>query len=228
MSDKQQDVVRNKSLWKFLIFLPLDSQLEETLRSTIFFLLMGSIGVFSIFIYSSCFWLFYGFFAALIIFSTISITATGFFLVGGFLGFLFGVPRTNDKFHIGEKREENSQSSEQISGKYSESFSVSPNTNLEQISDWFTKILVGVGLTQIDSLLAGVQKLINYLVPAFGGSIISQENSYITEEVVQGYVLLIMIVYSICGFFSFFLWARLYLQYRFTNQSQHELNIERE
>ena len=165
MLEQQPPELEKKSLWKFLWKLPLDRQLEETLNATIFFLLMGFIGILSIVIYSSYFWLYYDFFAALLIFSTISITAAGFFLLGGFIGFLFGIPRTGDKNKNGEENEVNFQSS----GEYSESFSVSPNTNLEQISDWLTKILVGIGLTQIDSILEGGEKLINYLVPAFGG-----------------------------------------------------------
>ncbi|WP_321939796.1 hypothetical protein [Paraburkholderia sp. J8-2] len=36
---------------------------------------------------------------------------------------------------------------------------VAPNTNLEQISDWLTKILVGVGLTEIRSLRSGISAL---------------------------------------------------------------------
>jgi len=35
----------------------------------------------------------------------------------------------------------------------------SGNTNLEQISDWLTKILVGVGLTQLREIPGQVQRL---------------------------------------------------------------------
>jgi len=34
-----------------------------------------------------------------------------------------------------------------------------PNTNLEQISDWLTKIIVGVGLTQFPQIIRGFQSL---------------------------------------------------------------------
>ncbi len=58
------------------------------------------------------------------------------FAVGGFIGFLFGVPRmrTSEGEHDAAK---NGRSQ------------VISNTNLEQLSDWLTKILVGVGLVQI-------------------------------------------------------------------------------
>jgi tetratricopeptide (TPR) repeat protein len=54
------------------------------------------------------------------------------FAAGGFLGFLFGVPRV----------------SEGVANPKAPSGSVVSNTNLEQVSDWLTKIVVGVTLVQ--------------------------------------------------------------------------------
>lgn len=45
---------------------------------------------------------------------------------------------------------------------------ITGNTNLEQISDWLTKILVGVGLTQFGSIASGAGRLIGNIAPAFG------------------------------------------------------------
>ena len=53
--------------------------------------------------------------------------------VGAFLGFLFGIPRT---------LQGNTTPGPDEIADYR------PNTNLEQISDWLTKILVGVGLVK--------------------------------------------------------------------------------
>lgn len=50
------------------------------------------------------------------------------------LGFLFGVPRTR------------ASATPANGSRFDE------NTNLEQISDWLTKILVGVGLTQLEKI----------------------------------------------------------------------------
>ena len=56
-------------------------------------------------------------------------------LSGTVLGFLFGIPRTTaDEADPTNKA------------------AYRPNTSLEQISDWLTKILVGVGLTQISDI----------------------------------------------------------------------------
>ncbi|MFO0126287.1 MAG: hypothetical protein ACK54J_03520, partial [Pseudanabaena sp.] len=62
------------------------------------------------------------------------------FVLGFLIGFLFGVPRTVE-------------SNDPTLTKNSQT-RVHANTNLEQISDWLTKILVGVGLTQIMPILS--------------------------------------------------------------------------
>jgi hypothetical protein len=49
--------------------------------------------------------------------------------VGSAIGFLFGIPKANPKQKPSDR-------------------SYEPNTNLEQVSDWLTKIILGVGLVQ--------------------------------------------------------------------------------
>ena len=45
-----------------------------------------------------------------------------------------------------------------------------PNTNLEQVSDCLTKLLIGAGLVQIGSFAGALGKLAEYLKPALGNS----------------------------------------------------------
>ena len=56
--------------------------------------------------------------------------------IGGLVGFLFGVPKGP------AEPSEKSDSKRDVGNTYR------PNTNLEQVSDWLTKIIVGVGLIQ--------------------------------------------------------------------------------
>ncbi|MFJ4191313.1 hypothetical protein [Kitasatospora sp. NPDC089509] len=72
-------------------------------------------------------------------------------VLGGALGFLFGVPRVR-------------------SGSGEPQGSYAPNTNLEQVSDWLTKVLLGVGLTQLGSLGERLHQLGTALAPALGGA----------------------------------------------------------
>ncbi|GAB2588838.1 hypothetical protein [Kribbella endophytica] len=71
---------------------------------------------------------------------------------GGVLGFLFGIPKTLQ--------------SQQLDGQRVRYLA---NTNLEEISDWLTKIIVGVGLIQIATLPSALRRLGAWLGPLFGG-----------------------------------------------------------
>ncbi len=71
---------------------------------------------------------------------------------GGVLGFLFGIPKTLQ--------------SERLDGQRVRYLA---NTNLEEISDWLTKIIVGVGLIQIATLPSALRRLGAWLGPLFGG-----------------------------------------------------------
>ncbi|GAA1986342.1 hypothetical protein [Kitasatospora viridis] len=75
-------------------------------------------------------------------------------VVGALIGFLFGIPHV-----LGS----NAAAAPAQSGQYT------ANTNLEQVSDWLTKLLLGVGLTQLGSLWHGARQLGHSLSPALGG-----------------------------------------------------------
>jgi hypothetical protein len=102
---------------------------------------------------------------------------------GCFLGFLFAIPR----FDVTDRDIRDV-------GKYGRAGWLH-NTNLSQISDWLTKILVGVGLTQFRSIGDAIGNLLIQLRPglgglpssaAFGGLLIGY---FATMGVLAGYVL---------------------------------------
>lgn len=72
---------------------------------------------------------------------------------GAALGFLFGVPRS--RVYVTRTKGEEAQTLERVGEPSISQASNAPNTNLEQISDWLTKILVGVGLTQAGAIWSG-------------------------------------------------------------------------
>src|SRR5260370_14710787 len=135
-----------------------------------------------------------------------SVIATGIlvagasFVIGGFLGFLFGIPRTlqSDRplvspTHINGARQEASDHS-------NTSLEYRANTNLEQISDWLTKILVGVGLTQIGHLPAALQTLGSSLAPGLGNAKDS-----------PSFAVVILLYFLVGGFLSRYFLTRLLL-----------------
>jgi hypothetical protein len=83
--------------------------------------------------------------------------------VGGILGFLFGVPRSQDTIRV-----DNEQLT-RVSGQSTVTpNTIFPNTNLEQISDWLTKVLVGVTLAQVGNLKSSASDLFANLATALG------------------------------------------------------------
>ena len=107
--------------------------------------------------------------------------------VAGVLGFLFGIPRTLQQ---GGASTDSSDASTDYRA----------NTNLEQISDWLTKMLVGVGLTQLMTLPAHMESLSEFLAEGFGARP--------TDAV---FALSIILYFSPVGFLFGFLWTRLFL-----------------
>src|SRR6267378_5479414 len=77
-----------------------------------------------------------------------TLIAIAFGSVGCLVGFLFGIPRTLQSDSLAPTNVSGGgKSNAQTSG-----YRQAVNTNLEQISDWLTKILVGVGLTQLQQI----------------------------------------------------------------------------
>jgi hypothetical protein len=81
------------------------------------------------------------------------------------------------------------------------------NTNLEEISDWLTKIIVGLGLTKLTKIPDYVGRLTWFVTH----SIVAGHPEY-TESVAFS----IMAAFGCCGFFMGYLMTRLFLQRAFS------------
>ena len=103
--------------------------------------------------------------------------------VGAFLGFLFGIPRT---------LQGNTAPGPDETADYR------PNTNLEQISDWLTKILVGVGLVELGRAGVPARNLIASIGAAVGGT----DAARVTAAV-------LLVVFVVWGFVASYLLTRL-------------------
>ena len=155
------------------------------------------------------------------VFSTAIMLSLAFLFVGGILGFLFGIPRTSEavipdlsdvaaqqataqspteKSHPKSARELRSDFSELKATR--EEFS--SNANLEQISDWLTKTIVGVSLVEIRTIRDFFYDLSERLGDALGGS---GDGSSGDE-----FAIAIMLFYSICGFLYAYFWTRIFLR----------------
>jgi hypothetical protein len=118
------------------------------------------------------------------VFATAVITGSCSFLVGGLAGLLFGIPRSA-LGSAGITR----------AGRYQ------ANSNLVEVSDWLTKIIVGVGLVQIGRLEPALGRLAANLKAPLGGQ---PSSAAFGVALVMANVLL--------GFLFFYLWSRSLLQ----------------
>ena len=78
--------------------------------------------------------------------------------------------------------------------------SVSVNTNLEQISDWLTKIIVGVALVEFKPLTEEMGKAAAFMAKSLGG------------EEATSFSLAIILYFLVSGLLGSYLLTRLFLQ----------------
>lgn len=116
----------------------------------------------------------------------ISITAL---LAGGLLGFLFGIPKVNRQYTPGDDAK---------SRKYF------PNTNLEEVSDWLTKIIIGVGLTQLI-------RIPEYLRNLATGILNHVECHQVNCNAAHPILVAVILYFFIAGFIVGYFYTRLYL-----------------
>jgi hypothetical protein len=108
------------------------------------------------------------------------LSAGAAWLIAVVVGFIFGIPR---------------RSSNQPGGRQ-----YLPSTSLEQVADWLTKIIVGVGLTQLDKIPGKLGSLASFIAMGMGDAASH-----------KAVALAICIYFPSCGFLFGFLWARLYM-----------------
>lgn len=82
------------------------------------------------------------------------LTSLAAFAVGCFVGFLFGIPRVVSS---GQLRQAQSSSAAGMTAQ------AAPSTNLAEVSDWLTKLVLGAGLVQLTHLGGPIGDLIDHV-----------------------------------------------------------------
>lgn len=152
--------------------LPQKLQTDNDFARTVFFLISWLIvGLIAIIFQNPLAW------------STAFLMAIASIACGATVGFLFGIPRTDFP-----RDESNDKDKIQASVK----------TNLEEIADWLTKILLGAGLTQIGQIPTALQSMASNI-------------SAPTDSNIIPITISIWLYFSILGFFLGYLVTRLFL-----------------
>jgi tetratricopeptide (TPR) repeat protein len=124
----------------------------------------------------------------------------GAWFAGGFmLGFLFGIPKTV----------QNTNSSASTASPAEPRFRV--NTNLEEISDWLTKVLVGATLTQLVKAPGALQHVASYMARSAG----SPQHESLFAAVV--------LYFATVGFFAGYVLTRMFFSGAF-GRSDHAIS----
>jgi hypothetical protein len=117
---------------------------------------------------------------------------------GALLGFIFGVPRTEER----PSQAEGTRTGADAAPPSARQAEYRGNTNLEQISDWLTKILVGVSLTQYRQIVASFRSLVGFLSRAL---VLGSD-----KESAQAFVFGLLVFSAVCGFFLGYILTRIY------------------
>jgi hypothetical protein len=132
---------------------------------------------------------------------------------GGFLGFLFGVPKSNQPASTENGGSKPSATSSASNSKDDKNDGTKPayggNTNLEQISDWLTKTIVGVSLVEFHKLPPYLGKLSAFVAAGLDGD----------PETTKAIALVIMVYFASTGFLVGYLWTRIYLTRAFNDST---------
>ncbi|GAA2138916.1 hypothetical protein GCM10009760_20560 [Kitasatospora kazusensis] len=129
------------------------------------------------------------------------LVAGTFTVLGGALGFLFGIPRLLTSGAAAHPADQQATSTA----------SYAPNTNLEQVSDWLTKILLGAGLTQLGSLPHRLRQLGDALAPLTGGAGGSAGGAGSGPSGAASFAAGLAVYFTVVGFLSGWLITRLLL-----------------
>lgn len=128
---------------------------------------------------------------------------------GMLLGFLFGIPRVQQMPLDSQDHDVTEPSGRTNNNGYSQRV----NTNLEEISDWLTKIIVGVGLVELNHIPPAFESLVMFLTPKDGD---------------PGTTGTVLVLFSIVGFFDGYLLTRVYLAAAFSRADRLASQFDQE
>jgi hypothetical protein len=146
------------------------------------------------------------------------LVAVASLITGATLGLLFGIPRANRERQASPGATGDSGATESTTREGGTMASASApaaakesaqplfrsNTNLEEISDWLTKIIVGLGLAHLAQMPGYVRRLTAFV--SRSGSVPG------AEAFTPNVALAVMVAFGGCGFLLGYLMTRLFLQ----------------
>lgn len=129
---------------------------------------------------------------------------------GGGVGFLFGIPRSGAApAKAGLAAASGGKPGSAVAAAASDADrgnNLRPNTNLEEVSDWLTKIIVGLGLVNLADIGPGVLKIAALSAAGWTG---------IDAAVARSVAAALVVAFAVTGFLASYVYTRLFLQEAF-------------
>jgi hypothetical protein len=120
------------------------------------------------------------------------------YATGSLAGFLFGIPRVLQ----GQPSNNKSSAVPETRANFSSAYQLLINTNLDDISDWLTKIVVGIGLVELRKL----PELLYNLAAVIAGD---------KGKTDIPFILAVILYFCVIGFMSGYLTTRMFFQRAF-------------
>lgn len=120
--------------------------------------------------------------------------------VGATVGFLFGIPRSGSQL---QRQESADDPPKRVTAPKNAAGNARPNTNLEEVSDWLTKIIVGLGLVNLKSIGLHIDAISRNAAASLKDIPTASDVSTATAFVVG---------FTVMGFLLGYLYTRLFLQ----------------
>jgi hypothetical protein len=121
--------------------------------------------------------------------------------VGSLMGFLFGIPRfdydvpaANASTSSAATVPTTTAGATRVGARYR------PSSNLDDVADWLTKIIIGLGLTQLLNIGKGLRSITEWILRPLGPGLLAH----------QGFLSALIVSGAIGGFLFGYVWTRLH------------------
>jgi hypothetical protein len=144
------------------------------------------------------------------------------FATGSLVGFLFGIPRVFQGQAGSDGMRGNAMpgADSLAGGSGHHGYQLVINTHLDDISDWLTKIAVGVGLVELEKMPRLVYHLSSVIA---GGLAVASDPSSVIA-----FVMALLVYFTTAGFMSGYLTTRMFFQRAFRIADLHAMGSDHE
>jgi CheY-like chemotaxis protein len=120
-------------------------------------------------------------------------------VAGAVIGFLFGIPRVLQRDVAADTGTAASPAGRAARAASAVPYRMQVNTNLEQISDWLTKIIVGIGLVEFKQIPGLLDRAATFVARGLGA------------ETQTGFAAAVIVYFAVVGFLGGYVLTRIYL-----------------